>query len=61
MYRIQTDARVITGNTTEINNRGRRPRFYPRNLLSPVNASNLMGLYQPAENTTATCHGDAEF
>ena len=24
MYRIQTDARVITGNTTEIKNRGRR-------------------------------------
>ena len=23
MYRIQTDARVITGNTTEIKNRGR--------------------------------------
>ena len=28
MYRIQTDARVITGNTTEIKNRGRRPRFF---------------------------------
>ena len=33
-YRIQTDARVITGNTTEIKNRGRRPRFLFRGCIS---------------------------
>ena len=35
MYRIQTDARVITGNTTEIKNRGRRPRFFISRLDFP--------------------------
>ena len=35
MYRIQTDARVITGNTTEIKNRGRRPRFFISRLYFP--------------------------
>ena len=34
-YRIQTDARVITGNTTEIKNRGRRPRFFISRLYFP--------------------------
>lgn len=35
IYRIQTDARVITGNTTEIKNRGRRPRFFISRLDFP--------------------------
>ena len=34
-YGIQTDARVITGNTTEIKNRGRRPRFFISRLYFP--------------------------